>query len=258
MKIRAIIVDDEALSRERIRTLLRGDPEIEIVGECVDGKQAISTVANTAPDLVFLDVQMPEVDGFGVIEAIAGTLAQMPVVIFVTAHDQYAVRAFEVYALDYLLKSFTRKRFQAALNRAKEQLHNPRSGMRNERFAGLLTDLQSRQKHLTRLVVRSGGRIFFLRVDEINWIEAADNYVRIHEGRESHMIRETLQALEGRLDPAKFARIHRSTLVNVDRIRELKPMFHGDYLVTLLDGTELTLSRNYHQNLKFPLAGQSV
>jgi len=258
LKFRTIIVDDEALARERIRTLLAGDPEIEIVGECVDGKQAISTVANTAPDLIFLDVQMPEVDGFGVIEAMAGAQAQMPAVIFVTAHDQYAVRAFEAYALDYLLKSFNRKRFQAALNRAKEQLHQSRSGIWNERIAGLLTDLQSRQKHLTRLVVRSSGRIFFLRVDEINWIKAADNYVRIYEGRESHMIRETLQALESRLDPAKFARIHRSTMVNVDRIRELKPMFHGDYLVTLLDGTELTLSRNYRQNLKFPPVGQSV
>jgi two-component system, LytTR family, response regulator len=257
LKIRTIIVDDEALGRERIRTLLASDPEIEIVGECADGKQAISAVENTKPDLIFLDVQMPEVDGFGVIEAIAGGSVQMPAVIFVTAHDQYAVRAFEVYALDYLLKSFDRERFQTALSRAKEQLRHSRGSNWNERIAGLLDDLQSRRKYLTRLVVRSGGRIFFLRVDEINWMEAADNYVRIHVGRESHLIRETLHALETSLDPAKFARIHRSTLVNVDRIRELKPLFHGDYLVTLIDGTELTLSRSFRQNLTGPF-GQAV
>jgi len=257
LKIRTIIVDDEALGRERIRTLLASDPEIEIVGECADGKQAISAVEGVKPDLMFLDVQMPEVDGFGVIEAIAGGLTQIPAVIFVTAHDQYAVRAFEVYALDYLLKSFDRERFQAALSRAKEQLRHSRGSNWNERIAGLLDDLQSRQKYLTRLVVRSGGRIIFLRVEEIHWMEAADNYVRIHVGRESHLIRETLHALEKGLDPAKFARIHRSTLVNVDRIRELKPLFHGDYLVTLLDGTELTLSRSFRQNLTGPF-GQAV
>lgn len=177
----------------------------------------------------------------------------MPAIIFVTAYDRYAVRAFEVHALDYLLKSFDRERFRTALQRAKEQIRGSREGVWNERLTGLLEDLQTRQKRLTRLVVRSAGRIFFLRVEEIDWLEAADNYVRIHVGRESHLVRETLQSLEGRLDPSRFLRIHRSTLVNLDRIQELQPLFHGDYVVKLMDGTELSLSRSYRERLAGPL-----
>ena len=251
MKIRTLIVDDEPLGRERIRTLLDDDAEIEVVGECSDGKKAVAAIERTGPDLVYLDVQMPEMDGFAVLDAIAGE--RMPAIIFVTAYDRYAVKAFEVHALDYLLKSFDRERFQAALRRAKEQIRASREGLWNERLTGLLEDLQARQKRLTRLVIRSAGRIFFLRVEEIDWLEAADNYVRIHAGRESHLVRETLQSLEGRLDPSKFLRIHRSTLVNLDRIQELQPLFHGDYVVKLLDGTELSLSRSYRERLAGPL-----
>ena len=251
MKIRTLIVDDEPLGRERIRTLLGGDAEIEVVGECSDGKQAVAAIEQTGPDLVYLDVQMPEMDGFAVLDAIASE--RMPAIIFVTAFDRYAVKAFEVHALDYLLKSFDRERFQDALQRAKEQIRHSREGLWNERLTGLLEDLQARQKRLTRLVIKSGGRIVFLRVDEVDWLEAADNYVRIHAGRESHLLRETLQSLEARLDPSKFLRIHRSTLVNLDRIQELQPLFHGDYVVRLLDGTELTLSRNYRDRLAGPL-----
>jgi two-component system, LytTR family, response regulator len=251
VKIRTLIVDDEPLGRERIRTLLADDPEIEVTGECPDGRHAIAAIERSRPDLVFLDVQMPEVDGFAVLDAIAGD--RMPMIIFVTAYDRYAVQAFEVHALDYLLKSFDRERFQASLQRAKHEIRHSKEGFLHERLAGLLEDVQARQKRLTRLVVKSTGRIVFLRVEEIDWVEAADNYVRIHAGRESHLIRETLQSLESRLNPEKFLRIHRSTLVNLDRIRELQPIFHGDYLVKLSDGTELTLSRSYREKLLEPL-----
>ena len=251
MKIRTLIVDDEPLGRERIRTLLGDDADIEVVGECSNGRQAVAAIERTLPDLVYLDVQMPEMDGFAVLNAIASE--RMPAIIFVTAYDRYAVRAFEVHALDYLQKSFDRERFQAALRRAKEEIRRSRDGLWNERLTGLLEDLQVRQKRLTRLVIRSAGRIFFLRVEEIDWLEAADNYVHIHMGRESHLVRETLQSLEDRLDPSRFLRIHRSTLVNVDRIQELQPLFHGDYVVKLLDGTELSLSRSYREKLAGPL-----
>ena len=250
MKIRTIVVDDEPLGRERIRSLLERDEEIEIIADCADGKQAVEAIAKSNPDLVYLDIQMPEMDGFQVLEAIAGP--RMPVVIFVTAHDQYAIKAFEVHALDYLLKSFDRERFSAALERAKIQIRQSKENL-NERLVGLLEDLEKRQKHATRLVIRSAGRVSFLRVEEIDWIEAADNYVRIHAGRESYLMRETLQSLETRLDPAKILRINRSTMVNVERIKEMLTMFHGDYLVRLHDGTELTLSRNYRDKVAVPL-----
>ncbi|HXJ03986.1 MAG TPA: LytTR family DNA-binding domain-containing protein [Candidatus Acidoferrum sp.] len=251
MKIRTLIVDDEPLGRERISSLLCGDHEVDVIGECADGRQAIAAIEECKPDLVFLDVQMPEVDGFGVVDAICSE--RMPVIIFVTAYDRYAVKAFEVHALDYLLKSFDRERFAAALRRAKEEIGRLRGGALNERLAGLIEDLQAKKDRLTRLVIKSAGRIVFLRIEEIDWIEAADNYVRVHAGREAHLIRETLQSLEKRLDPAIFLRIHRSSLVNLNRIRELQPIFHGDYAVKLIDGTELTLSRNYREKLLQPL-----
>lgn len=251
MKIRTLIVDDEALGRERVRTLLARDDEIEVVGECGDGKKAVAAIEKLKPDLVFLDVQMPEVDGFGVLEAISG--APMPAIVFVTAFDKYAVQAFEVHALDYLLKSFDRERFEATLKRAKQAIRRSRDGALNERLTGLIEDLEARKERPTRLVLRTAGRITFLRVDEIDWIEAADNYVRVHVGKEAHLMRETLQSVEKRLDPGKFLRVHRSHLVNLERIRELRPIFHGDYLVKLVNGTELTLSRNYREKLLEPL-----
>lgn len=251
MKIRTLIVDDEPLGRERVRTLLARDEEIEVVGESGDGKKAITAIERLKPDLVFLDVQMPEVDGFGVLEAISGE--QVPAIVFVTAFDKYAVQAFEVHALDYLLKSFDPERFEATLKRAKEAIRRSREGALNDRLAGLIEDLEAKKERPTRLVIRAAGRITFLRVDEIDWIEAADNYVRVHVGKEAHLVRETLQALEKRLDQGKFLRIHRSHVVNLERIRELRPVFHGDYLVRLTDGTELTLSRNYREKLIEPL-----
>jgi two-component system LytT family response regulator len=250
-KITTLIVDDEPLGRERIRTLLADDPEIEVVGESSDGRDAIASIQKLNPDLLFLDVQMPEMNGFEVLEAVAG--ARMPVVIFVTAYDHYAVKAFQIHALDYLLKSFDRERFGQAVHRAKAEIAKGREHRFDERLVALLEDLQEQRGKPERLVVRSGGRIFFLRVEEIDWIEAADNYVCLHVGRESHLLRGTMASIEERLDARKFLRIHRSTIVNLDRVRELAPLFHGDYAVRLRDGTELLLSRSYREKLQEPL-----
>ncbi len=242
-KIRALIVDDEPLARERIRTLLRKEPDIEVVAECGDGSRAVTAIEKQRPDLVFLDVQMPEADGFEVVEAIGAE--RMPAVIFVTAYDKYALRAFEVSALDYLLKPFDRARFRESLERARQQLRRARDGEVSERLLALLGSIRERQRHRERLVVREGGRIFFLRAEEIDWIEAAGNYLRLHAGRHSHLIRETMAGIEAQLDPAKFARIHRSTIVNLDRVREMLPGPHGDSTLLLRDGTRLTLSRTF-------------
>ncbi len=250
-KIRAIIVDDEPLGRERIRTLLADDPDIEIVGESSDGRRAVASIAKLKPGLLFLDVQMPEMDGFEVLESIAS--AEMPVVIFVTAYDKYAVKAFQVHAFDYLLKSFDRDRFKEAVRRAKTEIAKGRDRRLDERLASLLEDLQERRPMPERLVVRSGGRILFLRIEEIDWIEAADNYVSLHVGRDSHLLRGTMASIEERLDSRKFLRIHRSTIVNLDRVLELSPLFHGDYAVRLRDGTNLTLSRSCREKLQEPL-----
>ena len=252
MKIRALIVDDEPLGRQRIRTLLREDAEVEIVGEAADGRQAVAAIERLKPDLLFLDVQMPEMDGFAVLDAIVE--GHMPAIIFVTAYDRYAVQAFEVHALDYLLKAFDRERFGKAVERAKREIRQSREGVLSERLVGLLEDLESRKSRATRLVIKSGGRIRFLSVEDIDWVAGADNYVCIHAGKDQYLMRETLQGLEDRLDPDRFLRIHRSTIVNIDRIRELQPVFHGDYSVLLLDGTELTLSRSYRDKLSESLA----
>lgn len=247
-KVRTVIVDDEPLGRERIRTLLDDDPEIEVVGEASDGKAAVAAIAKLKPALLFLDVQMPEMSGFEVLKAIAG--AEMPAVIFVTAYDHYAVQAFQVHALDYLLKSFDRERFGQAVQRAKAEITKGREHKLDERLAALLEDLQVQHGKMERLIVRSGGRIIFLRVEEIDWIEAADNYVCLHVGRESYLLRGTMASVEQRLDARRFLRIHRSTIVNLDRVRELAPLFHGDYAVRLRDGTELVLSRNCWEKLQ--------
>jgi len=247
-KIRTLIVDDEPLARERLRALLGGEGDVEVVGECANGKTAVEAIESLKPDLVFLDVQMPVLDGLGVVEAVGAE--EMPAVIFVTAYDRYALRAFEVHALDYLLKPFDRPRFQQAVQRAREQLQRHKSAELNERLVALLEDSQTNRKPQDRLVIKAGGRVFFLKTEEIDWIEAAGNYARIHVGKESHLLRETMSALETRLDPEKFLRIHRSTIVNIERIQELQPWFHGDYVVILRDGTQLTLSRGYRQKIQ--------
>jgi two-component system, LytTR family, response regulator len=248
-KIRVLIVDDEPIARRGIRLQLKGEPEIEIVGECADGMEAVAAIKTKSPDLVFLDVQMPEMDGFEVIEAVG--VERMPRVIFVTAYDQYTLRAFEVHALDYLLKPFDRDRFVKALNHAKSSLQR---GEFNHQLIRLLDDRLAARKPLERLVIKSGGRIYFLNVEEVDWIEAADNYVDLHVGRESHLLRETISGLAARLDPARFLRIRHSTIVNIERVKELRPLFRGEYLIVLRDGTELTSSRRYRKNLDAILA----
>ena len=237
--MRVLIVDDEPLACERIRGLLASERDIEIAGECHDGRSAAAAIRRLAPDLVFLDVQMPEMDGLAVLQS----LDRMPAVIFVTAYDQFAIKAFEVHAVDYLLKPFDRERFFKALERA-------RRGDLDVRLRGLIEELRGRKEFLDRLVVRAGGRVLFLRVDELDYIEAAGNYVRLHADGEEYLYRETMARLEAALDPAKFARIHRSTIVNVDRVKELYPLFRGDYTVVLRDGRQLTLAKSYRGRLR--------
>jgi two-component system, LytTR family, response regulator len=251
-KIRTLLVDDEPLARERLATLLQAETDIELLGQCRDGEEAVTAIYDHAPDLVFMDVQMPQMSGFEVIEAV-GT-EKMPLVIFVTAYDQHALRAFQVRALDYLLKPFDRTRFTEALNRARKQMERNESGDIGRRLLALVKDLRRDQPRAERLVVKSGGRLFFLRADEIDWIEAAGNYVRLHVGPTSHLLRETMNAIEGRLDPEKFFRIHRSRIVNMERIKELQPWLNGEYAVVLQTGTRLTLSRGCREKLQDRLA----
>ena len=246
-RIRVLIVDDEPLARERIREILEQHPEIEVVGECTNGREAIEAVNESPPDLIFLDIQMPETDGFAVIEAIPPD--RMPCVIFVTAYDQYAVRAFDVLALDYLLKPFDRERFEKALNRAKKQIMSQQGSNLGERILRALEEIKTRPVYLERLVIKTSGHIFFLKTEEVDYFEAEGNYVRLHSGKESYLLRDTISAIESQVDPKKFLRIHRSTIVNIDRIQELQPWFHGEYRVILSSGAELTLSRTYREKL---------
>ena len=261
MKIKTIIADDEPLAREKIRNLLEEDPDIELIGECADGIETVTAIRNQKPDLVFLDVQMPELDGFGVLKALSDS--DIPTLIFVTAYDQYALRAFEVHALDYLLKPFDRERFQKALQRAKEHIRKEKSGEVNEKLLTLLEDLKSEKsnnherKYLDRLVIKAGGRVTFLKTEEIDCIEAAGNYIRLCIGKDSHLLRDTMNNIQTKLDPEKFLRIHRSTILKIDRIKELQPWYHGEYVVTLENGKQLTSSRSYRHKLSKLLQNSS-
>ena len=250
-KIRALVVDDEPIARKGVRRELERDAEVEIVGECANGRDAVAFIRERRPDLVFLDLQMPELDGFGVVEQVGVGL--MPTVVFVTAFDEFALKAFELHALDYVLKPFNSERFQTALRRAKAQARLSGAAGLDARLVSLLRDArgsEGREPYLERVVVKSGGRVFFLGVTEIDWIEAAGNYVRLHAGRESHLVQGTMSRLEGRLDPKLFVRVHRSTIVNITRIKELHPLFHGEYVIKLACGRELTSSRGYRDNLQ--------
>jgi two-component system, LytTR family, response regulator len=246
VKLRTLIVDDESLAREGVRMLLEKDPDVGDVLECADGRDAVDVIRKEKPDLVFLDVQMPEMSGFDVVASVG--VNQMPNTIFITAHDKYAVQAFEFNALDYLLKPYTDERFTRALERAKTQLSN--SHELSRQFSALLDHLSGDRNPLERLVVKSAGRLSFVNVHEIDWIEAADTYVRLHVGREAHLIRGSLSALEARLDPARFLRIQRSIIVNLSRVKELHPLFHGEYVITLNDGTKLNSGRSYRNKLQ--------
>ena len=245
-RFKVLIVDDEMLSRQRIRRLLSLEPDCEVIGECESGGAAMRVLDAERPDILFLDIQMPEMNGFEVVEAITRS---RPLVIFTSAYDEYALRAFEVHAFDYLMKPFDRRRFREALHRARTHLSKERSAPQE---AGTATyeNFAPARRAPDRVAVRSNGRVVFIKIDEIDWIEASDNYVCLHCGKDNHLLRETMAEIESRLDPARFIRVHRSAIVNLDRIRELQPWFRGDYRVILRDGTELTLTRNHREKLE--------
>lgn len=247
--MRVLVVDDEPLARQKLVSLLAQEQGVEVAGEARDGREAVRLIDERRPDLVLLDVQMPEIDGFGVLSRIAPE--RMPAVVFVTAYDAYALRAFDVHAVDYLLKPFDRTRLHQALERARVDLDRRETERLNEKLMALLGDLKGgEKKYLDRLVLKTAGRVFFLKTEEIDWVDSAGNYVRLHARGESHLLRETMNALEAKLDPARFVRIHRSTLVNLERIKELQQVFHGDYVVILQNGQRLSLSRTYRDKLQ--------
>jgi two-component system, LytTR family, response regulator len=247
MMIRVLIVDDMPLARRRIKRNLSADQEVEVVGECADGRAAVEAIRELRPDLIFLDVQLPKMDGFEVIEEVGAEL--IPAVIFVTAYDQFALRAFEVHAFDYLLKPFDRERFRKTVERAKEELRRRQPDELGERLRALLLDVRAQPKYLKRVKVKSSGHTLILPAEEIDFIETAGNYLRLQVGKSSYLIRESLSAFEAQLDPEVFARIHRSTIVNLERIKEMYPLFNGDQTIVLRDGTKLTMSRNYRDRL---------
>jgi two-component system LytT family response regulator len=259
--IRTLIVDDEPAARAALQSLLAADREIEVIGECADGRAAVERIEREHPDLVFLDVQMPGLSGFDALGRL--DLAELPEVVFVTAYDEYALRAFEVHAADYLLKPFSDDRFHLALTRAKQQVHRRRLGHLNDRLVMLLDTVgrsgmagsPAAGQYLRRFVIKSGGRATILAVRDIDWIEAEGDYVKLHTGKTSHLLRETMKRIEARLDPVRFVRIHRSTIVNIERIKEIQPFFHGEYVVLLHDGTSLKLARGYRQHLETALGG---
>jgi two-component system, LytTR family, response regulator len=246
--LRAVVVDDEPLARERIRTLLAGDQAFELVAECGDGAAALEAITIHSPDLLFLDVQMPEMDGFAVLQSLP--TESLPAIVFVTAYDEYAFKAFEVNAVDYLLKPLEPERFQAALQRVRERLDRRGTAEAEPELRALLAQLRSERPAPVRIVVREGERLFFVRAEEVDWIDAQGNYARLHAKGKTHLVRETMKSLEARLDPTTFVRIHRSVIVNVDRIGSLEPYFHGEYVVTMKDGTKFTSSRSHSERLR--------
>lgn len=244
---RILIVDDEQLARQRIKSLLDPVDGIEIAGECSNGRQAVKSILKLQPDLVFLDIQMPELNGFEVIQTIGQK--DMPVVIFVTAYDQYALRAFEVHAVDYLLKPYDQKRFMVALRNALRELSLRRNSNISDNVDSLISSMLAERRILDRILVKSGGRISIIETDQVDWVESAGNYVTLHVGNEKHMIRETMKNMENRLSSDTFTRIHRTVIVNINRIQEIKTHFQGDYAVILQDGSSLPLSRRYRELL---------
>ncbi|MFM9915800.1 MAG: LytR/AlgR family response regulator transcription factor [Rhizobacter sp.] len=257
-KIRTVVVEDEPVSRDRLLALLSEEQDVEVVGACADGRSAATAIANTTPDLVFLDIQLPEMDGLTLARAFDADTR--PAVVFVTAHDSYALPAFEIHALDYLLKPFSAQRFRSALAYAREHLAQRRATSIGRHILGLLPDVQATPAPPPvsstpvsageRLVVKSSGRIYFVKIADIDWCEAAGNYIRVHVGAQAHLIRETMNRLESQLEPRLFVRVHRSTIVNVDRIQELRSSFNGEHVVVLRSGTRLTMSRGYREALQ--------
>lgn len=265
-KIRALVVDDESLAREALIVMLNDDPEMEVIGECRNGKEAVTAIRQQSPDIVFLDIQMPEMDGFQVVEEVGAK--RMPVTVFVTAYDKYALRAFEAHALDYLLKPFDHDRFNSALQRAKTFVRQQKLGEISESLFAVLQDLKlktgespsaadkrkperaAEKEPLDRVVIKSSGGIYFLKIEEIDWVEGAGDYLSLHSGSQTHLIRETMGNFQAKLNPQKFLRIHRSTIVNIERIKDLRPLLKGEYVVTLTSGERLKSSRGYRHELQ--------
>lgn len=241
-KLRALVVDDEALARQRVRDLLRRATDIEVAGECANGLEAVKAIEELSPDLVFLDIQMPELDGFGVVEALGAD--RMPPTLFITAYDQHALKAFEVHALDYLLKPFSPQRFHQALDRARRWCTKA-TAEKPPDLEALLAGLRKERPWVDRLLVKQGDRHILVKTAALQWIEAEDNHVRLHVEGTSHLLRQTMAGILSRLDPAQFRRIHRSAIVNLDCIKEFQPWTGGDHVVIMRDGTRLTLSRTY-------------
>ncbi len=245
--IRTIVSDDEPLAREKLRILLASEAGVRIVAECRDGRQTIDALQTYKPDLLLLDIQMPGADGFQVLSAIPAD--DMPLVVFTTAYDQYAIRAFETHAVDYLLKPFDHERLHKAIERIRSELLKTNDREMTQRILDLLAGTRAESRVTKRLAIKAAGRVVFLDVEEIDWVEAAANYVRLHVGKESHLLRESIGRISERLDPDRFVRVHRSTIVNVRRIKELQPCNSGEYIVVLKDGKELSCSRGYRTEL---------
>ena len=252
-RIRTLIVDDEPLARQGIRLFLEKDPELEILGEAGDGVEALERIRVDHPDLVFLDVQMPEMNGFEVLECLSPE--ELPLVVFVTAYDQYALNAFQVHALDYLLKPYEDERMQEAVDRAKASLHQKNGTQTTRRLIEMLDSTKADRARVGRIMVRSGGRITFVRVEDVDWIEAQGDYICLHTQGKKHLVREKISEMEAQLSPEHFLRIHRSTMINVSRIKEMQPLFHGEYSVVLQDGTRLTMSRSFRDKVFDRLTG---
>lgn len=248
MKIRTVIVEDEPLARERLRTLLEKDSEIEVVAECGDGRSAVATIAGQKPDLVFLDIQLPERNGFDVLSDLGSN--HMPAIVFVTAYDRFALKAFEVHAIDYLLKPFDVERFEQALRHAKAQIGRRDHKDQSETIRELLGSLRPEPAGPKRISIKTSGKLIFLRTEEIDWLEAADNYVKVRAGQEVHVVRDTLGAFESRLPADDFVRISRSCIINIDRIKQLHALEYGEYEIILTDGNSVRLTRGYRQNLQ--------
>ena len=257
MTVRVVVADDEPIGRQRLIRLLQAEPETDVVAACADGEEAVEAIREHVPDVVLLDIQMPQLDGFEVVAALGE--AHQPAVIFVTAHNQYALRAFEVHAFDYLLKPVDPDRLRAAMDRAVSNPAPAPQGSTTRRILTLLEELNARERGRgrDRLVVRTPERAFFLRSDTIDWIEAAGKFVHLHVGRSIHALRESMAELEQELDPTRFVRISRSVIVNLDRIQEIQPWFQGDYVLILTDGTRLTSTRGYRDNMR-KLLGRSA
>jgi two-component system LytT family response regulator len=257
MTVRVVVADDEPIGRQRLVRLLQLEPETEVVAACADGEEAVEAIREHKPDIVLLDIQMPHLDGFEVVAALGE--APQPAVIFCTAHDQYALRAFEIHAFDYLLKPVDPERLRQAIGRAISSSARPPHGSATGRILGLLEELNARERSRgrDRLVVRTPERAFFLRAETIDYIEAAGKFVHLHVGRSVHALRESMAELEQELDPGRFLRISRSTIVNLDRIQEIQPWFQGDYVLILTDGTKVTSTRGYRDNMR-RLLGRSA